>query len=66
MEIKALDWIVLVLVTIGAINWLLVAFDFNLVTWLSFGTMWLEKTVYILVGLAGLWMIKYMMQLASE
>ena len=66
MEIKALDWIAMILVTVGALNWLFVVFDMNLVTMLSFGAMWFEYTVYVLVGLAGLWMIKVMMDLGKK
>ncbi|MBD3253273.1 DUF378 domain-containing protein [Candidatus Pacearchaeota archaeon] len=55
---NALDWIALVLVIIGAVNWGLVgAANMDLVD-LILGTVpWLAKTVYILVGLAGLYMI---------
>ncbi|HBU27498.1 TPA: DUF378 domain-containing protein [Candidatus Uhrbacteria bacterium] len=44
------------LIIIGAINWGLVgALDFNLVNWIfSFSEM-VEKIVYILVGVAGLY-----------
>lgn len=50
------DWIALVLMIVGAINWGLVgAFQFDLVAAL-FGEMsMLSRIVYVLVGLAGLW-----------
>jgi uncharacterized protein len=53
---NVLDWIALVLVIIGGINWGLVgAFDFNLVARL-FGDMTMaSRVVYILVGLAALY-----------
>ncbi|MBS3087608.1 DUF378 domain-containing protein [Candidatus Pacearchaeota archaeon] len=56
MERNAFEWVTVVLVIVGAINWGLVgAFDFNLV-WTIFSSItWLMKTVYILVGLAGIW-----------
>lgn len=56
---KTIDMIALILVIIGAINWLLVGlFDFNLVDTL-FGTMSvLSRIIYILVGVSGLWSIK--------
>lgn len=57
MNLNAVDWIAYVLVVIGAINWALFAFNVNLVSLLSFGLNWLEMTVYILVGLSGLWML---------
>ena len=56
---KIIDKITLLLVIIGAINWLLIGLlDFNLVDTL-FGTMSiLSRIVYILVGISGLWCIK--------
>jgi len=51
-----LGWITAILVIIGAINWGLIgALDFNLVTAIFGSITWLEKTIYILVGLAGIW-----------
>jgi uncharacterized membrane protein YuzA (DUF378 family) len=51
----------LVLVLIGAINWGLVgAFDFNLVNYVnnkSLASEKAERAVYILVGLAALWVV---------
>jgi hypothetical protein len=56
MKMSTLDWIAWVLVIVGALNWGLVAFNFNLVEML-FGTSMLTTWVYALVGLAGLYMI---------
>ena len=52
----ALDWIALILMVIGAINWGLVgAVNVDLVA-LLFGSMtMLSRIVYVLVGLAGLY-----------
>jgi len=59
-EKSTLDWIALVLVIVGGLNWGLVgAFDFNLVSAI-FGSSWLANLVYILVGLSGIWMLKYL------
>lgn len=59
MAKSVLDIIALILVIIGAINWGLVGIaDWNLVNLLLGSVVWLERTVYILVGLAGLWTIK--------
>lgn len=56
-EKSAIDWIALILVIVGAINWGLVGlFDLNLVTSIL-GTGMLTNIVYDLVGLAGLWTI---------
>ncbi|MCA9372265.1 DUF378 domain-containing protein [Candidatus Woesebacteria bacterium] len=46
------------LVVVGALNWLLVGLlDFNLVTALFGSLPMLENLVYILVGLAGLYLV---------
>lgn len=51
----------LVLTIVGALNWLLVGlFGFNLVTWATFGLAWLESAIYILVGIAGIFMIVWL------
>lgn len=55
-ERGAIDWIAAILVVIGAINWGLVVFDFNLVATL-FGISTVAKIIYALVGLSGLWML---------
>lgn len=46
-----------VLVIIGALNWGLVAFDFNLVTLLVGAWPIVEKIVYVLVGLSAIWLL---------
>lgn len=58
---KALAYIVLVLVVIGAVNWGLIGFfNFDLVQTL-FGEMTLlSRIVYSLVGIAGLYAISFM------
>jgi uncharacterized membrane protein YuzA (DUF378 family) len=55
---SVIDWIAYVLVIIGALNWGLVGLgDWNLVDMIFGSVAWLAKAVYILVGLAGLWII---------
>ncbi len=45
----------LILVILGAINWLLIGiFAFDLVQWISFGVTWIPNVIYILVGIAGI------------
>lgn len=60
MEKTISDWIALVLVIIGGLNWGLVGlFNLDLVD-LVFGSVtWLAKIVYILVGLAALYLIYF-------
>ena len=55
---NVLDWIALLLVIIGGLNWGLIGvFDVNLVAWL-FGDMSMAaRAVYILVGLAALYSV---------
>lgn len=57
--IIVLDRISLILVIIGAINWLLVGlFGFNLVAYICGGdTTVLSRIIYAVVGIAGLWSI---------
>jgi hypothetical protein len=60
-----IDWIAYILVVIGALNWLLVglnsfsvvSYDWDLVALIFGGVAWLAAIVYILVGLAGLWVL---------
>lgn len=58
----------LTIVIIGALNWLLVGlFEWDLVSALLGGdyhrySSWLSRIVYILVGLCGLYCIKYLFQ----
>ncbi len=54
-----MDRISLVLVIIGALNWLLIGlFQFDAVAWLCGGqTATLSRIIYSVVGVAGLWSI---------
>lgn len=58
MKMTVVDYIALILVIVGAINWGLVGlFGFDLVGTLL-GTMSvLSRIVYVLVGIAGVWTI---------
>ncbi len=48
-------WGAFALVFVGALNWGLVgAFNFNLVNRIFGSVNWLERLIYVLVGLAGL------------
>ncbi len=54
--------VALILMIVGALNWLLVGiFNFNLVTWI-FGTSFMTTVLYILVGLGGIWGIVMLFQ----
>lgn len=56
--LSGLAWVAMVLVIVGALNWALIGlFQWDLVAAL-FGTMsWFTRIVYVLVGVAGLYLI---------
>ena len=57
MDMKKIDLAAKALVIVGGLNWLLYAFNYNLVE-LLFGTIpMLESAVYVLVGLAAIYML---------
>ena len=57
---KWLDNTALVIVIIGAVNWLLVGiFQFDLVAFLFGNLSWLSRIIYTLVGLCGLHLISF-------
>ena len=63
---KALNYIVLTLVIIGALNWLLVGlFKFNLVDSIFGELSILARIIYTLVGIAGLWSIAFYSKLSD-
>lgn len=64
---KGLDYTVLTIVLIGAINWGLIGFfDFDLVSTL-FGQMsLLTRIIYAIVGIGGLYAISYYGRMNSE
>ena len=57
---KWLDNTALVIVIIGAVNWLLVGiFQFDLVAFLFGNLSWLSRIINTLVGLCGLYLISF-------
>ncbi|MCK4934494.1 MAG: DUF378 domain-containing protein [Simkaniaceae bacterium] len=59
---KAISFIALILIIVGALNWGLWGFfQFDLVSWLCGGTSsWLSRLVYSIIGLAGIWSLKFL------
>ena len=58
MKINTIDWVALVLVIIGGLNWGLVGlFDFNLVDTIFGEKSALSRIIYTLVGLSALYLI---------
>ncbi len=67
MRLNFMDWLSMILVIVGAVNWGLVGlFKFNLVNALFGGIPVLESAVYVIVGLAGLWLIYTGVKLGSR
>ncbi len=65
---KALNYIALVLVVIGALNWALVGlFEFDLVGAMFGGmTSMLSRIIFTLVGIAGIWALTFFGRLNEE
>jgi hypothetical protein len=62
-EKNALDWIALVLVIVGGLNWGLVGlFQFDLVKAILGSIPLLQNAVYVLVGLSAVYMVYYAMK----
>jgi uncharacterized protein len=56
-----LDWIAIILVVVGGLNWgLFGLLGIDLVDYLAPVASWLPKVVYILVGVATLYLIYYL------
>lgn len=57
-KLKALDWIALILIVVGGLNWGLVgAFKFDLVAAIFGELSAISRIVYILVGLSAIYML---------
>jgi len=59
---KAINFIALILILLGAINWgLLGLFQFDLVTWLFAGMPeWFFRLIYTILGLSGVWGLTFL------
>ena len=67
MKFNVIDWIALVLAIIGGLNWGLVgAFKFDLVATIFGDMSALSRIVYVLVGLAAIYLIYTATKLAKE
>ena len=64
---QALDYTLLTLVIIGAVNWGLIGFfQFDLVAFIFGNMSWISRIVYALVGLSGLYMLSAYGRLKSS
>ena len=67
MKINILDWVSIVLVIVGGLNWGLVgAFKFDLVATIFGDMSAFSRIVYVLVGLAAIYLIYTATKLAKE
>ncbi len=58
MKMSVLDWIALILVIVGGLNWGLVGiFSFDLVAAIFGGMSIISRIIYTLVGIAAIYMI---------
>lgn len=66
MNSKGLDYTILLIVIIGAINWGLVGFfKFDLIAFIFGDMSWVSRIIYALVGIAGLYMVSMFGRVAS-
>jgi uncharacterized membrane protein YuzA (DUF378 family) len=66
MKINAIEYLAMVLVIVGGLNWGLVgAFDYNLVDAIFGEGSALSRIVYVLVGLSAVYMIATVAKLAN-
>lgn len=66
MNSRGLDYTVLIIVLIGAINWGLIGFfRFNLVTFLFGDMTWISRIIYALVGICGLYLFSLFGRISS-
>lgn len=66
-SLSALDWVALVLVIIGGLNWGLIGvLNFNLVAAIFGEASMLTRLVYVLVGLSALYMIYFATRAGSR
>lgn len=64
-KMNMLDWITMILLIIGGINWGLVGFGFNLVEFIA-GDGMIAKLIYWAVGLSGLYALWTFVKLVQK
>ena len=66
-KLKTLDWIAIILVIVGGLNWGLVGlFNFDLVKAVLGEMSFLSRTVYVLVGLSSVYLVFVSAKLRKE
>ena len=67
MSKRLIDCIALTVAIIGAINWGLIGlFRFDLVAFIFGDMSWLSRIIYVIVGLCGLYLITFYMNLGDS
>lgn len=67
IRLTAIDWIALILVIVGALNWGLVGtFQFDLVAAIFGNMSMLSRAIYSLVGLSAVWVGYFLFKLANR
>lgn len=66
-SINIIDWLAIILVIVGGLNWGLVGlFNFNLVTYIFASQPLVERIIYIVVGLAAIYLLTISFMLAKK
>ncbi|MBU1045630.1 DUF378 domain-containing protein [Patescibacteria group bacterium] len=66
-KLNVLDWVALILVIIGGLNWALVGlFSFDLVAAIFGAMSILSRIIYVLVGLSAVYLLATLGKLAKE
>jgi len=67
MKLNTIDWIALILVIVGGLNWLLVGiFSFDLVAAIFGAMSVIARIVYILVGISAVYIIFFIGKLGKK
>ena len=66
MDTRSLDYTMLIIAIIGAVNWGLIGFfGFDLVAFLFGNMTWISRIIYAVVGIVGLYLISYFGRIGS-
>ncbi|MBD3282641.1 MAG: DUF378 domain-containing protein [Candidatus Portnoybacteria bacterium] len=66
-KLSAIDWIAIILLIIGGVNWGLVGlFSFDLVATIFGDMSTIARVIYVVVGLSGLWVLGIAGKLAKK
>ena len=67
LTLRSVDWVMLILLAIGGLNWGLVGlFEFDLVAAIFGEATLLSNMIYILVGISALYLIKILVTYKKE